>query len=168
MSYDIDLNTYSEAPVSPERLSAARAIISRYGGQPVKSFHCFSVRWDDGSGFSLHARALFDESLPFSGLLSPLGGLSRRFCDFAYEFASAIGCTISPDVIPPFVLVVHSAILTAIPETVQARSKVIQVSDGLAVHDALSKSYQGWRTLLHDTARQLNEAFAREERADEA
>lgn len=157
MSYDINLNTFPPEPLSSERLEAARAILARYGARSEgPRFHCHSVRWDDGAGFALYCKALFDDSTPFGALLTPLGGLSPRFCDFTYEFAAEVGCAIWPDVIPPFVLVTDPAILT---EATRSTFNVIQISDGLSVHRALAESYQGWRTLLYDTVTQLNDAL---------
>jgi hypothetical protein len=163
MSYDIDLKTFTAEPLLPKRLEGALAILARYGARSEgPRFHSHSVRWDDGSGFAIYSQSLFDDSVPFNALLTPLGGLSPRFCDFAYEFASEVGCAICPDVIPPLVLLVPSALPGPSPDQVRAKSKVIRVSNGPSVHRALAESYQGWRNLLHDAARQINEAFQRD------
>ena len=160
MSYDVDLKTFTTEPLSPERREGALATLARYGARSEgPRFHCHSVRWPDGSGFAIYCRSLFDNSIPFGALLTPLGGLSPRFCDFVYEFASEVGCAICPDVIPPLILVVQPDHTAPVPDEVLAKVKVIQVSDGPSVRRALAESYQGWRNLLHDTARQINGAF---------
>lgn len=87
MSFDIHLNIFSPEYVWAERFDEALAILERYGARASEQYHCFSVRWEDGSGLAIYSRSLFDSSRDFSALLTPLGGLSQRFCDFTYDFA---------------------------------------------------------------------------------
>lgn len=155
MSYDVKLIDLSHEPLPNDRHANLVAVLDRYGARQSENYDCYSVRWDDGTGFTLFSRALFECGRPMHALLSPLGGLSQRFCDFVYDFASVAGCVIRPDVIPPLTLVAHPAHL---PESLAADGDAIRVSSGSAVLGALAPSYDGWRSQLRDVARQLDEA----------
>lgn len=157
MSFDIHLNIFSPDYVWAERFDGALAILDRYGARASEQYHSFSVRWEDGSGLAIYSRSLFDSSREFSALLTPLGGLSQRFCDFTYDFAFAVGCAICVDVIPPLTLTIHPAMTPELP--VRRRdAKGVRVSSGNAVRNALSDSYNGWCGLGQDRVRQLNKS----------
>ena len=156
MSFDINLNIFSPDYAWAERFGEALVILDRYRACANERYHCYSVRWEDGSGLAIYSRSLFDPSADFSALLTPLGGLSQRFCDFTYDFAFAVGCAICPDVIPPLTLAVHPAMISEVPAE-QRDAKVVRVSSGIAVRNALADSYNGWRGALQDAVRELNE-----------
>ena len=159
MSYDIDLIDLCETPLDDDRCAELVAVLNRYGAKQADTADAYSVRWADGTGLSLYSTALFQHGLPTAGLLSPLGGLSERFCDFLYDFARASGCVARPDVIPRFILVTHPAHL---PESFATDLRIARVSSGRAVLAALSPSYDGWRNQVRDAARQLNDALLHE------
>src|SRR5690349_18222376 len=103
MSYDIYLDSFATNPASEAQIEAACAVIRRYGAHvSEQSWDWYYARWNDGSGFALHTRALLyeEEANPFHALLNPLGGLTQRFCDFTYAFACAIDCAIRVDSLP--------------------------------------------------------------------
>src|SRR4051812_42322950 len=127
MSYDIDLIDLSEAPLGDDRCVELVAVLERYGAKRADTADAYSVRWADGTGLSLYSGALFQQGLAMSGLLSPLGGLSERFCEFVYDFASASGCVARPDVIPRFILVTQPAHL---PESFATDLRIVRMSSG--------------------------------------
>jgi len=103
----------------------------------------------------MYCRSLGETSLSFGALLCPLGDLSQRFCDFTYEIAFATGCAICPDVIPPLILEVCPGGLT---KAVRESARVVRISSGFAVRNALAESYGVWRNRLVQAARDLNDA----------
>ena len=158
MSFDVFLNDPTGQPLAHPVRAEALSVLDRYGARPFDTGDGFSVRWDDGTGFALHSRSFGGRPGPFHALLSPLGGLGRRFCDFVYEFALATRCTISPDVIPPLTLVVS-------PDGTEHRTRgpskaptVVRVSSGHDVRNALRPGYTQWRDLLEETAGRPNKA----------
>lgn len=157
MSYDLRLNRFSKEPASEQQLQAAFGVLTRYRGQPFERADGFSVRWEDGSGFTMFSKSLSERPVVFYAVWNPLGDLSQRFCDFTYDFATAMDCAVYPDVTPPLTLVVHSAIVERLPQTARAKS-VVRASSAVALRNALAPSYYGWRGMVEDVARQLNEA----------
>jgi hypothetical protein len=140
MSFDIRLNIFSTGYAWCERFDEALAILERYGARASEQSHSYSVRWDDGSGLAIYSRSLFDSAGDFSALLTPLGGLSQRFCDFTYDFALTVGCAICPDVIPPLTLAVHPAIISEL--SLRRDERVVRVSSGIAVRNALAEWFR--------------------------
>ena len=138
MSKDIHLKFLTDEVVSEEQLKAAHAVIQRYGAQQGDQYDCFPVRCNDGSGFAMYSESLFGAPGPFYALLTPLGHLiSRRLCDFTYDFALATGVVIEPDVLPPLVLFVDPSIREILPRR-YANYRAVRVSSGMAVRNALS------------------------------
>jgi hypothetical protein len=135
----------------------AFAVLVEYDALASSRYHCHSARWEDGSGFSLYSRALFDASEDFSGLLNPLGDLADKFCRFTYDFANATGCVIRPGILPRITLVVHTPMIANLPPNLIAREKVIRVSSYHAVRNALEPSYLAWRNELSRLVDELND-----------
>ena len=84
----------------------------------------------------MYSKSLRERPVNFHALLCPLGNLSQRFCDFLFDFASAIDCAISPDTIPRFTVVVHAATIARLPESVMSKQKVIRASNGSEIRNA--------------------------------
>jgi hypothetical protein len=159
MSFDIRLSVFSPGYVWSAHVDDARVVLRRYGARASGRHHCYSARWEDGSGLAVYSRALFDAAGPFSALLTPLGGLSRQFCDFTYDFAAAVGCAIRPDVIPPLTVVVRPATVVDLPAGLR-ESRVVCVSSGAEVRDALAEGYNDWQGMVRDAVRRLEENAA--------
>lgn len=159
MSYDIRLNRFSDEPASEQQVEAAFEVLTCYGARRSERADRFSVQWEDGSGFTMFSKSLSERPVRFYALLNPLGDLSQKFCDFIYQFATAIDCTICPDVIPPLTVVIHSGIVGRLPPALTA-STVVQVNSAVALRNVLAPSYYRWRGITQDLARRLDESIS--------